>query len=218
MERILEPEYMDTAEEASGYDAMDHRVPNDAFVTDFLALGGGDGLHLDIGTGPGDIPILLAQRAPRARIVALDAAHHMLALARRKIAAAGLEQRVRLHAGDAKRLPFADAAFDAVFSNTILHHIPDPAPFLGEAWRVLAPGGALMIRDLCRPASEARAHALVDLHAAAATPLQRKLLFDSLHAALTLEEARALVAKVGMRGATVRMTSDRHYTIERRCR
>ena len=74
--------------------------------------------------------------------------------------------------------------------------------------------GVLMIRDLYRPPSEADAWALVDRHAAGATDAQRRLLFDSLHAALTLEEAEEAVRAAGIAGARVAMTSDRHYTIE----
>ena len=62
--------------------------------------------------------------------------------------------------------------------------------------------------------SLAAAWALVDKHSAGATDTQRQLLFDSLHAALTRAEARKLVDAVEMTGATVEMTSDRHYTIE----
>ena len=79
---------------------------------------------------------------------------------------------------------------------------------------MLRPGGILLIRDLHRPETCAEAWALVDKHAAGATQAQQQLLFDSLHAALTLEEAKEAVTTAGITGATVAMTSDRHYTIE----
>jgi ubiquinone/menaquinone biosynthesis C-methylase UbiE len=214
MERILEPEYMDTEEEAQSYEAMDHAEANESVTSRFLELGGGDGLTLDIGTGPGDIPILLAERKPAGRYVAVDAAAEMLKLAKAKVSDSGLTARIVLHQVDAKQLPYPTHSFDAVFSNTILHHIPTPIDLLREAWRVLRPGGVLLIRDLYRPPTEADAWALVDKHAAGATETQRRLLFDSLHAALTLAEAEELVAAAEMTGATVEMTSDRHYTIE----
>lgn len=214
MERILEPEYMDTEEEAHAYAAMDHAQANQSVADRFFGLGGGEGLTLDIGTGPGDIPILMARQGGEGRYVAVDAAWEMLKLARTRILESGLSGRIALHRVDAKRLPYRADTFDAVFSNTILHHIPEPIGLLREAWRVLKPGGMLLIRDLYRPPTEADAWALVDLHAAGATDGQRQLLFDSLHAALTLEEARELVAAADMTGATVEMTSDRHYTIE----
>jgi ubiquinone/menaquinone biosynthesis C-methylase UbiE len=214
MERILEPEYMDTATDAQDYDAMDHAAANDAVTARFLELGGGRGRVLDVGTGPAQIPILLATRAEAVQAVALDAAAHMLALARRRLAATGLQRRVLLERADAKRLPHPAGAFDGVLSNTILHHIPDPVPFLREAFRVLRPGGAFLVRDLYRPPTEADAWALVDRHAAGANAAQRQLFFASFHAALRLDEARAAARAAGIHGARVAMSSDRHYSIE----
>ena len=205
---------MDTEVEAHSYAAMDHAEANHSVAERFFALGGGHGLTLDIGTGPGDIPILMAGQRPEGRYVAVDAAWEMLKLARPKISDHHLTGRIALHQVDAKQLPYPTNSFDAVFSNTILHHIPAPVDLLREGWRVLKPGGVLLIRDLYRPPTEAAAWELVDKHAAGATDAQRQLLFDSLHAALTLVEARELVADVEMTGATVEMTSDRHYTIE----
>ena len=215
MQRVLEPEYMDTAEEADGYQDMDHSAANEAVVNDFLTIGGGScGSVVDLGTGPGDIPILLAQRSEIPSIVGIDAAEHMLRLARPKVDTLGLSSRISFQLADVKQLPFADGAFDGVFSNTILHHIPEPLFFLREAGRVLAPNGKLLIRDLYRPADEATVQQLVDLHAATANSYQRKLFHDSLCASLTLEEIRECAADAGLGRARIEMTSDRHYTIE----
>lgn len=215
MRRVLEPEYMDTPEEAEGYQAMDHTAANRSVVERFLELGGGRCRRvIDLGTGPGDIPILLCQSAPGPRVVAVDAAEHMLALARPKLGPLGLQDRIEFVPADVKALPWPDGAFDGVFSNTILHHIPEPLEFLREAARVLAPGGVLLIRDLFRPDSEAEAWRLVDLHAAGADEYQRQLFFASFCAALTLDEARDCVRRAGLLAARVEMSSDRHYTIE----
>jgi ubiquinone/menaquinone biosynthesis C-methylase UbiE len=217
MERILEPEYMDTRDEAEGYAAMDNTAANRSIVDYFLSHGGG-GRTLDIGTGPGDIPIMLAQREPRMHLAAVDAAAQMLSIARARIAQHGLSRRIALQRCDAKELPFADGAFDAVLSNTILHHIPDPVAFLAEAARVCKRDGVLVIRDLYRPPTEAAAWQIVDEHAAGAPREHRQLLFDSLHAALELHEARAAARAAGLADARVEMTSDRHYTILRAAR
>ena len=80
MERTLEPEVMDTAEEADGYDAMDHSEPNAAFVERLCELEA-SGRMLDIGTGPGHIPVLICERVPDARVVGIDLSKSMLALA-----------------------------------------------------------------------------------------------------------------------------------------
>jgi ubiquinone/menaquinone biosynthesis C-methylase UbiE len=215
MQRVLEPEYMDTQDEATGYQAMDHSAANLSVIERFLALGGGRCAHVvDLGTGPGDIPILLAQRAPSVHVTGIDAAEHMLQLARSKPGRCGLGDRVAFQRADVKALPFEDGSFDGVFSNTILHHIPEPVEFLCEAWRVFQRGGVLLIRDLVRPPTEADAQRLVGLHAASANAYQKQLFFASFCAALTLDEARATVRSAGMQGARVEMSSDRHYTIE----
>src|SRR5438876_5952427 len=82
--RVLEPEVMDSAEEARDYDAMDHSQVNRLFVADFLAFyapRAGDTL-LDVGTGTAQIPIELCRQNTDARIVAVDLAEHMLRVAR----------------------------------------------------------------------------------------------------------------------------------------
>src|SRR5437773_10436474 len=79
--RKLEPEVMDSAEEARDYDAMDHSAVNRVFVGDFLAVWDGRNPILDLGTGTGLIPIELCQRSESARIVAIDFAEHMLRVA-----------------------------------------------------------------------------------------------------------------------------------------
>jgi ubiquinone/menaquinone biosynthesis C-methylase UbiE len=216
IERILEPELMDTVEDAQEYDAMDHAAVNECFVTDLLAALATRAANslavLDLGAGTGLIPIELCRRAPRIHVVAVDAAAHMLAVARKNVAAAGLANRIELVRGDAKGLQFESATFDAVISNSIIHHVAEPGQVIAEAVRMAAQGGLLFHRDLCRPASEAEVDRLVATYAAGATPYQEKLLADSLRAALTLEEMRTHVAEFDFSPNTVQMNSDRHWT------
>ena len=215
MQRVLEPEYMDTPEEAEGYETMDHTAANRDVTERFLAIGGRSCRRIvDLGTGPGDIPLLLAGQIQQAVITGVDAAEEMLKLARPKATKLGLGERVRFDQADVKALPYAAESFDGVFSNTILHHIPEPLALLREAARVLAPGGVLLIRDLFRPESESEAWRLVDLHASGANEYQRQLFFQSFCAGLTLQEARDCAAAAGLDKAQVEMSSDRHYTIE----
>jgi ubiquinone/menaquinone biosynthesis C-methylase UbiE len=213
MERTLEPEVMDTAEEADGYDAMDHTEPNAAFVERLCELEA-SGRMLDVGTGPGHMPLLVCERIAGATVVGVDLAEHMLRHAERHRAASPYRDRVEYRLGDAKGLDFGDGEFDAVFSNTILHHIPDPHPFLREAWRVLAPGGALLIRDLFRPETPERARELVALHAADASPYQQELFRASLHAAFTPDELRTLAEEAGLAGVELVVDSDRHMSLQ----
>src|SRR5437763_59295 len=153
--RVLEPEVMDSAEEARDYDAMDHAAVNRVFVQDFLAAWDGRWPVLDVGTGTAQIPIELCRQHPDVWVTGVDLAEHMLAVGQANVRRAGLEDRVRLERCDAKCLPHPAGAFAAVISNSIVHHIPEPVVVLAEMVRVLGRGGLLFVRDLLRPDDEA---------------------------------------------------------------
>jgi ubiquinone/menaquinone biosynthesis C-methylase UbiE len=110
-------------------------------------------------------------------------------------------------------MPLRDASVTLVASNSLIHHLPDPAAALKEVCRIIAPGGLVFIRDLFRPVSRAELDRLVSVHAAGATASQRQLFADSLHAALTVEEVRHLVAAMPFSTVSVEATSDRHWTL-----
>jgi ubiquinone/menaquinone biosynthesis C-methylase UbiE len=216
--RTLEPEVMDTLEEAHDYDAMDHSAVNRVFVADLLAVWDGRGLVLDVGTGTAQIPIELCRQHPTARVTAVDLAEHMLVIGRHNVERASLADRITLEHRDAKRMPYADGAFGAVISNSIVHHIPEPRLVLAEMARVTAAGGLLFVRDLLRPADDAAVERLVDLYAAGANDHQKEMFGASLRAALTLDEVRGIVAGLGFEPETVRQTTDRHWTWQARKR
>lgn len=203
---------MDTPDEARDYDSMDHSRVNAAFVDDLLAGGVVEGDVLDLGTGTAQIPVVLCKRAADCRVMAVDAARQMLELAIYNIEIAGLGERIQLDWIDAKKLPYPDGLFHLVMSNSIVHHIPEPRDVLREAVRVTAPGGRLFFRDLARPDSLDELHRIVDQYAAGESEHARQMFAASLHAALTLDEVRTLVAELGFAPTTVRMTSDRHWT------
>jgi ubiquinone/menaquinone biosynthesis C-methylase UbiE len=235
--RVLETELMDTPQEAADYDAMDHRAVNELFVTDLLAamssrfkvqgskLEGSNAPStlnfepgtlnldvLDVGTGTAQIPIELCRRFKECRVMAVDAAAHMLELARYNVEAAGLIERIQLVKSDAKTLGFADAFFDVVMSNSIVHHIPEPRTIFQQAVRVVKPGGLVFFRDLLRPQSRQRLDELVQTYAGQENAHARQMFADSLHAALSLDEVRGLVAPLGFSPDSVQQTSDRHWT------
>lgn len=210
--RTLEPEAMDSPEEALAYDRMDHGEVNRRFVDDLLAAGPDLSQVLDLGTGTAQIPVALCRRMPEARVVAVDLAVSMLDVALANIEAAGLREAIRLDRVDAKQLPYPDGAFACVMSNSIVHHVPDPLRVLREAWRVVRPGGVIFFRDLLRPASRAEVDRLVALYAGDCDEYQQTLFADSLCAALTLPEMRQLVGQLPADPQTVQQTSDRHWT------
>jgi ubiquinone/menaquinone biosynthesis C-methylase UbiE len=101
-------------------------------VGDVLEVGVGTGLNLD--SYPDDV-----------RFTGIDLSPEMLAHARRRADAAGRE--VTLQVGDAHRLEFPDASFDTVVCTFSLCAIPDVRVAVGEMWRVLRPGGLLLLAD-----------------------------------------------------------------------
>ncbi|MBN2577407.1 MAG: class I SAM-dependent methyltransferase [Pirellulales bacterium] len=215
--RVLEVEAIDTPGEAAKYDARDHDEANRIFVTDLLAAGlrPEAGEILDIGAGTAKIPIELCRRAPAARVRAVDAARHMLDVAQKNLADAGLAPspgRIRLELADAQRLSYADGLFAAVVSNGLVHHTAEPQRVLAEAWRVTAPGGLLFFRDYIRPDDEATLQRLVAAHASGAAAHRRQALAGSLRAALRIDEVQAILADLGADPNTLSATSDRHWT------
>ncbi len=216
LSRVLEPEVMDTTEDAVDYNAMDHTHVNRVFVDDLLRVWPKSEQTprvFDAGTGTAQIPIELLGRGIAAKVVAADAAIEMLRIARKNITAAGLDDAITCVECDCKWLPDPDAAFDIVMSNSIIHHIPEPFMVFGECWRILKPGGLLFVRDLHRPQSESERSSLVDQYAAGANDHQRRLFSDSLRAALTVDEVRDLVQPLGIPASSITMTSDRHWTL-----
>jgi ubiquinone/menaquinone biosynthesis C-methylase UbiE len=215
--RTLEPEAMDTAEEAGDYDAMDHSEVNRKFVADLLVAAGEkidrNASVLDVGTGTALIPIEFCRQSQGGRVVAIDLADEMLRIAERNVARAGLSERIRLHRVDAKGLPFGDGEFPVVMSNSIVHHIPQPSGVIGEMVRVTGRGGLLFVRDLLRPKSSGEVERIVAIYAGQDSPRQQQLFRQSLHAALTLDEVRELAGEYGIPAQCIRATSDRHWTL-----
>src|SRR5689334_1123708 len=101
------------------------------------------GRLLDIGTGTGRMIELFGPRATQA--IGIDRSSEMLRLARVKLEAAGIHSSLRQ--GDMYALPLADQAADSVIIHQVLHYAHSPAAAIGEAARVLAPGGTLLVVD-----------------------------------------------------------------------
>lgn len=216
MQRVLEPEVMDSWEEAVEYDAMDFMEVNTAFAQRAIALGPPFSAKvLDAGTGPARIPVLLCQMRPQWQVFGIDLAKNMLRVGYEHVSQAGLQQQIVLELVDAKQLPYQDGYFEMVISNSLVHHLPDPLPLFRELKRVLKPNGAIFIRDLIRPPNEETMNALVKSIGSEYDAHQKQLFRDSLHAALTLDEVNQLISQAGLEGVMVYQSSDRHWTAER---
>ena len=221
--RILEPEVMDTEQDAREYDEMNNSAANALFVDDLLKFAQSvhdeDSDHefelgdvLDLGTGTALIPVELCKRHEGCRVMAIDLAASMLDLAVYNLEANSLTHRITLAQADAKKLGFEDSMFDVAMSNSIIHHIPDPLGSLEHMVRVTSDDGILFVRDLMRPDDLETLDDLVKTYTAEDSEYVRKFYRESLHAALTLDEIRAMVSSLGLDPQTVQATSDRHWT------
>lgn len=105
------------------------------------------GALLDIGTGPGYLPIEIARRAPELKVVGIDSSKTLVRMAREKAERAGLSDRVHFIKGDGNRLRFADNSWDMVISTGSLHAWKHPVRVINECYRVLKAGGEAWILD-----------------------------------------------------------------------
>ena len=216
LKRVLEPEVMDTPEEANDYNDMDHSQVNEVFVQDMLAFASENDVELgdvlDMGTGTALIPIELCQKHEDCRVMAIDMAVNMLDLARYNIELEGLIDRITLAQVDAKEMPYQDSMFNTVMSNSIIHHIPEPIECVREMVRVTATGGIIFFRDLLRPDTDEAVKQIVQQYTGQENEHSQQMFDDSLRAALSVEEVRAIATEFGFAAETVQQTTDRHWT------
>ena len=142
LERIPEPELMEDPAQAVAYAAADFSEPHDAFVQHFQRLFPGfqGGRVLDLGCGAADVTIRFARAYPEARLDGVDGAEAMLRLGREAVVKARLDSRICLHL---LRLPAAGlgSGYDAVISNSLLHHLAQPATLWQAVVRAARPHG-----------------------------------------------------------------------------
>jgi ubiquinone/menaquinone biosynthesis C-methylase UbiE len=215
IERILEPEVMDTWLEATAYDAMDFEAVNTAFAADAVELDSNAVKILDAGTGTARIPILMCKIRPQYLFTAVDLAQSMLIIGQRNVEVAGLMQRIRLERVDTKRMPYPDLEFDTIVSNSLVHHLPEPLSFFQEVNRLVKPGGAILIRDLIRPESDREIDDLVLQIGSEYDSHQQDLFRDSLKAALTLAEVQDLIDRANISKVELVRSSNLHWTVKR---
>jgi ubiquinone/menaquinone biosynthesis C-methylase UbiE len=217
MERVLEPELMVDPAQALAYARADFAEVNQGFVDRFRATFPDltRGRVVDLGCGPADIPIRLSRALPALHVTAVDGSEAMLVHGRKAVVQAHLSGRVSLVRARVPDLPFRRRLFDAVLSNSLLHHLPDPRVFWREVSRVGRPGAALLVMDLFRPDSPERAREIVQAAAANEAPILKADFYNSLLAALTLDEVRAQLDGP-LAHLDCRIVSERHWLVSGR--
>jgi len=216
--RVPEPEVMSDEEETEAYasaTALRHlETLDEEFVDIAMALGVEAGVVLDVGTGPAQIPIKLALRAPSLIIHGIDMSRAMLRKAAIDAGRWGVEMRILLNYGDAKNLPYDSGLFDMVLCNSVLHHATEPILLIREMARVCKASGALLLRDLRRPGRLTYRYHLWK-HGASYEGRMRELFDASVRSAYTLEELRRLVDESAVAGLEVLRMGPAHIGFRR---
>ncbi|KAF0812166.1 Aklanonic acid methyltransferase DauC [Andreprevotia sp. IGB-42] len=197
---------LDTPELAAQYDQIsDLQYEHGQHLLNGLQLKPGEAL-LDVGSGTGRLTAFAAKHfiGPQGVVVGIDPLPLRIDIGRRRASEQGLGQ-LSFEVGQAEDLHrFADASFDAVVLNSVYHWLPDKAPALNEALRVLKPGGRIAIssasrerpHDVQRLIAEVLAEAgLGRAHSTGSTP--HKVSFAEL--AIQLEAAGFLVDEIRLR-------------------
>jgi len=214
MSRVLEPELMDDPEQARIYAAADFADENQGFVDRFREYFPEftKGHILDLGCGPGDIPIRFARALPFCRITGVDASEPMIGLAGVAVKQAGLADRIAFCCERFQAASLAEPV-DAVVSNSLVHHMPNPLQFWYRLRQLVKPGSPVLVMDLLRPDSPEEAQVIVDRYAAKEPEILRRDFYRSLLAAFTEDEVAAQLAEMNLSRLIVAVVDDRHWVV-----
>jgi 2-polyprenyl-3-methyl-5-hydroxy-6-metoxy-1,4-benzoquinol methylase len=214
MNRVLEPELMDDPDQALVYARADFEEENQGFVDRFLEYYPDlKAAHvLDLGCGPADIPIRLARALPECRVTGVDASQPMIALGVEAVKAAGFSDRIALRCERFQAFALPEPA-DAVISNSLLHHVPNPFQFWYAGKKLGKPGAVVLVMDLLRPESPEEAQAIVDRYAADEPAILRRDFYNSLLASFTEDEVAAQLAELNLSRLLIDVPDDRHWIV-----
>ena len=214
MKRVLEPELMDDVAQARAYADADFADENQGFVDRFREyFPEWSGSHVvDLGCGPADIPIRFLRAFPAARVTGVDASRPMLDLAATAVSAAGLIDKVTLCCERFQSLTLPEPA-DALLSNSLLHHVPNPLQFWFSLKRWAKPGACILVMDLLRPETPEEAQALVDQYAADEDPILKRDFYNSLLASFIEDEVAAQLAEMNLSRLLIDVPDDRHWVV-----
>jgi SAM-dependent methyltransferase len=217
MQRIPEPELMDTDAQARAYAAADFSQAHQSYVTLFdktFPNRPARATVLDLGCGPADVTLRFARANPGYTFHAVDGSAAMLRYARKALRSRrGLSRRVRFVQGYIPGAPPPRRHYDVILSNNFLHHLHDPTVLWNCVRSYSKRGTLVFVTDLFRPTSRAQARALVSKYSAAEAPVLRRDFHNSLLAAFAPAEIEQQLTDAGLDQLTIQVISDRHLAI-----
>ncbi|MCC8166832.1 MAG: class I SAM-dependent methyltransferase [Planctomycetes bacterium] len=189
------------------YDRM-ARHHRDKGYTDIKALAkyglNRSGTGLEIGPGPGYMGLEWLKGTTKTTLVGLEISEEMIKVATRNAAEYGFTDRVTyVHGNAATAFPFADASFDVAFSFSSLHEWDNPKIVLAEMYRVLKPGGRLLVSDLRRDILFVFRFIM---RMVVKAPAMQAGLKTSLAASYTVKELESILADTNLRNTRVDKT------------
>jgi len=218
MQRIPEPELMTAHEQVDAYADADFSSGDSrtvALIEQLLDETGPlpkDPLIVDLGCGPGNITIRLAELLPNAQVIGIDGSEPMLAVAkRRSIRTSNNLKFIRLQLHDIE-VELKDLA-DLVVSNSLLHHLKKPDLLWSVTQSIAKPGCRVLHRDLRRPTSLAEVHRLQQQHLPNAPSVLIQDFTASLVAAYTTDEVDQQLRRAEMNRAKAWSDDDRYLVV-----
>ena len=217
MQRILEPELMNEEKQSQAYAQANFEEPNLYFLSLFQETFGQqfDGHILDLGCGNADITLRFAKAYPDCLIDGIDGSESMLKYGHQALSQESLavQKRVKLIAGIVPNLKLPQLHYEAVISNSVLHHFHNPSVFWQFIKSYGVDGTKIFIGDLFRPSSPEKARSIVELYARDEPEILKRDFYNSLLAAFEIAEIQEQLKSTYLDNLSVTQISDRHVVI-----
>ena len=217
MQRVIEPELMNEEEQSQAYAQANFEEPNIHFVNLFKETFGQQfkGHILDVGCGNADITLRFAKAYPDCLIDGIDGSDSMLNYGRKalKECSLNLQKRVRLIKGIVPDVQLPQVHYDAIISNSVLHHLHNPSLLWQFIKTYGVDGTKIFIGDLFRPSSPEKAMEIVELYAKDEPEILKRDFYNSLLAAFEITEIKEQLKLANIDSLSVEQISDRHVLI-----
>jgi len=215
MKRIPEAELMENEGQACAYARADFDEPHSMFIQQFKQAFGDSiaGAVIDLGCGTADITARFAKAFPRCRLDGIDGSNIMLRHGHELIAQYNQGKQITLIHGYLPDAVLNLHYYDAVISNSLLHHLQNPMVLWDTIRQCAKSRAPIFVMDLSRPANELQARKLVTRNAGNEPEILRRDFYNSLLAAYSVGEVKEQLQRAGLEHLSVSIVSDRHLVV-----